>query len=116
MSLNYISGTLAILNNCNSLCTLLYTCFAYGFARSSIHIAPFKTTIGCSVQYSDGVSDTSAKIITLIDFRQKRPSTVLWFGLCTDEISISDVNIHKNFSRKYLYAPKNVLLYLDLDF
>ena len=29
---------------------------------------------------------------------------------CTDEISISDVNSHKNFSREYLYVPKNVLL------
>ena len=31
---------------------------------------------------------------------------------CTDEISISDVNSHKNFSCEYLYVPKNVLLYL----
>ena len=29
---------------------------------------------------------------------------------CTDEISISDVNSHKNFSCEYLYVPKNVLL------
>ena len=40
------------------------------------------------------------------------PLEIKVYPYCTDEILISDVKSHKNFSCEYLYVPKNVLLYL----